>query len=58
MNEKTLATTSWVDGHKLEIRLVALLKKYGIKGTFYIGHKIMNLSTKIYYILKILSPSA
>lgn len=29
-------TTSWDDGHKLDIRLAALLKKYGIKGTFYV----------------------
>lgn len=29
-------TTSWDDGHKLDMRLVALLKKYGIKGTIYI----------------------
>src|SRR5207237_6708341 len=29
-------TTSWDDGHKLDVRLAALLKKYGIKGTFYI----------------------
>lgn len=36
MNKKLLVTTSWDDGHKLDIRLAALLKKYGIKGTFYI----------------------
>lgn len=29
-------TTSWDDGHKLDVRLAALLKKYGIKGTFYV----------------------
>jgi peptidoglycan-N-acetylglucosamine deacetylase len=29
-------TTSWDDGHKLDIRLAELLKKYGINGTFYI----------------------
>ncbi|HYT43154.1 MAG TPA: polysaccharide deacetylase family protein [Methylomirabilota bacterium] len=29
-------TTSWDDGHKLDMRLAAMLKKYGIKGTFYI----------------------
>ena len=29
-------TTSWDDGHKLDMRLAALLKKYRIKGTFYI----------------------
>jgi hypothetical protein len=29
-------TTSWDDGHKLDMKLAVLLKKYGIKGTFYI----------------------
>lgn len=33
---KTIVTTSWDDGHKLDMRLAALLKKYGVKGTFYI----------------------
>ncbi len=32
-------TTSWDDGHALDLRLAALLKKYGIKGTFYIAPK-------------------
>jgi peptidoglycan-N-acetylglucosamine deacetylase len=32
----TYVTTSWDDGHKLDIRLAALLKKYGVRGTFYI----------------------
>ena len=30
-------TTSWDDGHMLDIRLAVLLKKYGIAGTFYIA---------------------
>ncbi len=29
-------TTSWDDGHRLDMKLAALLKKYGIQGTFYI----------------------
>ncbi len=29
-------TTSWDDGHRLDVRLAALLQKYGIKGTFYV----------------------
>ena len=33
---KIYVTTSWDDGHKLDVRLAALLKKYGIKGTFYV----------------------
>jgi peptidoglycan-N-acetylglucosamine deacetylase len=31
-----VVTTSWDDGHRLDTRLAALLKKYGVKGTFYI----------------------
>jgi glycosyltransferase involved in cell wall biosynthesis/peptidoglycan/xylan/chitin deacetylase (PgdA/CDA1 family) len=34
-----LVTTSWDDGHKLDVRLSALLKKYGIAGTFYVAPK-------------------
>jgi peptidoglycan/xylan/chitin deacetylase (PgdA/CDA1 family) len=30
-------TTSWDDGHVLDIKLANLLKKYGLKGTFYIS---------------------
>lgn len=29
-------TTSWDDGHKLDSRIAALLRKYGVKGTFYV----------------------
>ncbi len=36
MNQ-VLVTTSWDDGHLLDIRLASLLKKYDIKGTFYIA---------------------
>lgn len=32
-----IVTTSWDDGHVLDMRLAELLKKYGIKGTFYIS---------------------
>ncbi|MDP4020950.1 MAG: polysaccharide deacetylase family protein, partial [Candidatus Adlerbacteria bacterium] len=34
-----VVTTSWDDGHVLDMRLAALLKKYNIKGTFYIAPK-------------------
>lgn len=30
-------TTSWDDGHKLDTSLALLLKKYGIRGTFYLS---------------------
>jgi|SRR5450755_4515306 peptidoglycan-N-acetylglucosamine deacetylase len=33
---KIYVTTSWDDGHKLDSRLAALLKKYNMQGTFYI----------------------
>ena len=31
-----IVTTSWDDGHKRDIRLASLLRKYGVGGTFYI----------------------
>ncbi len=35
--KKVIVTTSWDDGHVLDLRVAALLTKYGIKGTFYIA---------------------
>jgi peptidoglycan-N-acetylglucosamine deacetylase len=35
--KQLIVTTSWDDGHILDIRLAKLLKKYAIKGTFYIS---------------------
>lgn len=32
-----LVTTSWDDGHILDIKLSKLLEKYGFKGTFYVS---------------------
>jgi len=37
MNKKFLVTTSWDDGHKLDLKLARLLKKYQLQGTFYIS---------------------
>ena len=42
----TIVTTSWDDGHPLDIRLADLLCKYGLRGTFYVplkykGHDII-----------------
>lgn len=37
--KKIIVTTSWDDGHKLDIKLAKLLKKYNIKGTFYVAPK-------------------
>lgn len=35
--KRAIITTSWDDGHKLDVRLAALLRKYNIKATFYIS---------------------
>jgi peptidoglycan/xylan/chitin deacetylase (PgdA/CDA1 family) len=32
-----IVTTSWDDGHKLDLKLAKLLEKYNIKGTFYVS---------------------
>jgi glycosyltransferase involved in cell wall biosynthesis len=37
--QNVYVTTSWDDGHKLDIRLAALLRKYDLLGTFYISPK-------------------
>ena len=34
--EHVIVTTSWDDGHKCDIRLAGLLRKYGVRGTFYV----------------------
>lgn len=34
---KVIVTTSWDDGHKLDLKLAELLRKYDLKGTFYIA---------------------
>ena len=35
-NKKIIITTSWDDGHALDLRLAELLDKYDIKATFYV----------------------
>ncbi|MFA7169677.1 MAG: polysaccharide deacetylase family protein [Candidatus Paceibacterota bacterium] len=35
--KKVIVTTSWDDGHVLDLKLSELLKKYSIKGTFYVA---------------------
>ncbi len=35
--KKILVTTSWDDGHILDLKLASLLKKYSLAGTFYIS---------------------
>ena len=39
MEKGIIVTTSWDDGHKLDLKLAPLLEKYGIRGTFYISPK-------------------
>jgi peptidoglycan-N-acetylglucosamine deacetylase len=39
MDKLVKVTTSWDDGHTLDIKLSQLLYKYGLKGTFYISPK-------------------
>jgi len=39
MKKQVIVTTSWDDGHKLDLKLTKLLKKYGIRGTFYVSPK-------------------
>jgi peptidoglycan-N-acetylglucosamine deacetylase len=36
MKASALITTSWDDGHPLDLRVAELLSKYGLRGTFYI----------------------
>ena len=51
-----IVTTSWDDGHSLDVRLAELLDKYGLRGTFYVplrheGHAVMS-NNEICYIQK------
>ncbi|HJQ08690.1 MAG TPA: polysaccharide deacetylase family protein [Candidatus Saccharimonadales bacterium] len=36
---QTTVTTSWDDGHRLDMRIAALLTKYRLAGTFYVSPK-------------------
>lgn len=36
-----IVTTSWDDGHKLDLKLACMLQKYNMKGTFYISPSYM-----------------
>jgi peptidoglycan-N-acetylglucosamine deacetylase len=36
---ETYITTSWDDGHPLDLRVAELLSKYGLRGTFYVPMK-------------------
>lgn len=43
-----IVTTSWDDGNKLDLKLIELLNKYGLKGTFYVAkeHSRGSLSSR------------
>jgi peptidoglycan/xylan/chitin deacetylase (PgdA/CDA1 family) len=42
MKPTTYLTTSWDDGHPLDLRVAELLAKYGLRGTFYIPRSAEN----------------
>ena len=42
---KVIITTSWDDGHPLDLKLANLLKRYGIPATFYVPVKIQGETT-------------
>jgi len=44
--KKIIVTTSWDDGDVLDVKLAALLDKYGAKGTFYITSNRKNCLTE------------
>ena len=46
MNNDVLVTTSWDDGHELDIKLINMLDLYGIKGTFYLSKSTNQLNVK------------
>jgi peptidoglycan/xylan/chitin deacetylase (PgdA/CDA1 family) len=41
---KKIVTTSWDDGHKLDLKLARLLQKYNIPATFYVSPASMEFS--------------
>lgn len=45
MTVRALFTTSWDDGHPLDLRLAEMLGRYGLKGTFYIPSPESGLTT-------------
>lgn len=44
MERKLYITTSWDDGHILDLKLAELLKKYGLRGTFYVSPEDREIS--------------
>lgn len=44
MSARVLVTTSWDDGHRLDLRLADMLRAHGIPGTFYISPRNRELA--------------
>lgn len=42
MRQTTYVTTSWDDGHPLDLRVAGMLTRYGLRGTFYVPMKAKN----------------
>ena len=47
MIRRAVMTTSWDDGHPLDMKLADLLARYGLKGTFYIPRRAENLTMAV-----------
>ncbi len=45
--KKIIVTTSWDDGHRLDLKLASLLDKYNLKGTFYVPKKYLSESLSV-----------
>ncbi len=44
---KKIVTTSWDDGHKLDLKLAHLLQKYNMPATFYVSPECREFSKRI-----------
>jgi peptidoglycan/xylan/chitin deacetylase (PgdA/CDA1 family) len=47
MKRSTCITTSWDDGHPLDLRVADLLAKYGLRGTFYVPRTAENATMTV-----------
>lgn len=46
-NKAVIVTTSWDDGHKLDMKIVDLLEDYKLKGTFYLPLNYKDMNEKL-----------
>jgi hypothetical protein len=42
--KNVVVTTSWDDGHKLDLKVSELMQKYNLTGTFYVSPKDREIS--------------